>query len=487
MLSLLSSAGGWLFCFFDLTITVFSPLAYFLYWVTIILSPAFNSSPNVADQLPFSSTTASLLMLVPGLFFNSTIKPTLCPGAAVPLIILSPSYTSFTVNFACSSFSRASSSSCEGGSCWGFLFWSGFCCGLFSFFFASTTVFICLEISFSSSCWTTRTTSPFFNSIPFGTFKIHLPFLSTSIFSPMIRPWGLVTWIFAPAFPVPVIVASPSVTGFIVGVCDLSFSISFSWFSGLLFSVSGFFSTSGFVFSVSKLFLSLTILIAVAFSLFPSYWVTLMISPFSNSSSCVNETFHTPLLSTEVPAWNFLPVFVDVTDSSTLLPGLPLPEMTLSPTFDSFIVISFFSCGVCFSVSGFLFAVSVTNVNVVVDVFPGSVWIAFTLYPFLSEFWSTVTSHVPSSFTVVSPAVSQSSCFFSISTSILEPFTPVPLILVWPSITWLIIGAFEAFWLFLTVMLAVTTAVDWSLYFTVTVTLIFFSLSIFSNSEASGV
>ena len=47
----------------------------------------------------------------------------------------------------------------------------------------------------------------------------------------MIRPWGLVTWILAPAFPVPEIVASPSVTGFTVGVADFSCGVSapLSW------------------------------------------------------------------------------------------------------------------------------------------------------------------------------------------------------------------------------------------------------------------
>ena len=68
--------------------------------------------------------------------------------------------------------------------------------------------------------------SPFFNSIPFGIFKVHFPSLFTSIFSPIIRPLGLVTWILAPAFPVPDIVVSPSVTGFTVGVSDFSCGVT---------------------------------------------------------------------------------------------------------------------------------------------------------------------------------------------------------------------------------------------------------------------
>ena len=86
----LSSAGFWGFSCFALTVIVFSPFLNCLYWETIIVSPSFNSSTNVADQFPLLSTVASLLIVL-SLFFDFINNPTVYPGAAVPLNVLSPS------------------------------------------------------------------------------------------------------------------------------------------------------------------------------------------------------------------------------------------------------------------------------------------------------------------------------------------------------------------------------------------------------------
>ena len=67
----------------------------------------------------------------------------------------------------------------------------------------------------------------------------------------------------------------------------------------------------------------------------------------------------------------------------------------------------------------------------------------------------------------------------------LAPFTPVPVIFVCPSTTGFILGT--ALSSFLTVIVADTVEVDWSLYVIFTLTVTFFSFSTFLNSCGSGV
>ena len=183
--------------------------------------------------------------------------------------------------------------------------------------------------------------------------------------------------------------------------------------------------------------------------------------------------------------------------TSILAPGFPVPDIILSPSVTGFIVgFSDFACGFacpsswgfCFPTSGCWLSCSFFKVAIVylaVGFLLLSVWITLTLSPFLIESSLTSTSHVPSGFTVVSPAFSGLFNVFSISTSILAPFTPVPVIFVWPSTTGFILGT--ALSSFLTVIVAVIVEVDWSLYVIFTLTVTFFSFSPSFNTVESGV